>query len=185
MLHHVAFTLGLLCIIAPMQGQGAERLTEDNIRAFIEKTSLITTGKETGMSGEDIDAYLNAHIHPQARFKSTIRFTIPGFEPQETKLALNKEGFISNVRKVATSVQDFESRVGISNIMIAGNGRRATLQTRSMESVTMPVADQNGTEDVPMEGISICAQTLVLTDDIIQMYGADCTTEIEFQAFDP
>ncbi len=176
--------IGLFLCIAPSpaRAQAIESLSEENIRAFIEKTSLIATGKETGMSADEIDAYLAAHIHPQAKFKSKMRISIPGFDTQETKLALNKEGFITNIRKTAESVSDVESHVDISNIRIMGNGRRATLQTRSLESGTIPVADPTETQEVPMEGMSTCAQTLILTGDVIQMYSADCTTDLEFQA---
>lgn len=167
------------------RAQAIENLSEENIRAFIEKTSLITAGKETEMSADEIDTYLSAHIHPQAKFKSTMRFSIPGFEPQETKLALNKDGFIKNVHKTSTSVSDIESQLEVSNIRIMGNGRRATLQTRSLESGTIPVSDQIEVQDVPMAGISTCAQTLILTEDVIQMYSADCKTDLEFQAYAP
>lgn len=175
-----------LCIAPPpARAQAVESLSEENIRAFIEQTSLITTGKETNMSAEEIDAYLITHIHPQAKFKSTMRITVPGFETQETKLSLNKDGFIANVHKTTESVSNVESQIEVSNIRIISKGHRATLQTRSIESGTIPVADQIETQEVPMEGMSTCAQTLILTDNVIQMYSADCKTDLEFQAYAP
>ena len=178
--------IGMFLIMPPPAcGQAIESLTEENIRAFVEKTSLITTGKETEMSDDETNAYLAAHIHPQAKFKSTMRITVPGFETQETKMALNKESFIANVYKTSTSVSDVESQLEVSNIRIMSKGRRATLQTRSLESGTIPVWDQIEVQDVPMAGMSTCMQTIILTDNVIQMYSAECETDLEFQAYTP
>ena len=43
----------------------------------------------------------------------------------------------------------------------------------------MPV-EGGTTKNVPMEGNSICSQILVLNDGIIQMYGANCETVVNF-----
>ena len=100
-------------------------------------------------------------------------------------MALNKESFIANVYKTSTSVSDVESQLEVSNIRIMSKGRRATLQTRSLESGTIPVSDQIEVQDVPMAGMSTCMQTIILTDNVIQMYSAECETDLEFQAYTP
>lgn len=190
--NHLAgfFLIILSCAIGALpgisHGTTMDKLSEDNIRAFIQKTSTITAGRESIMSQEEIDAYLNKHIDEQARFKSTMRYTIPGFEVQENAMSVSKKDFIESINKATETVSDYESLVEISDIKISKDGRKATVQTRTQESGVMPVTDNIELENVPMQGSSTCTQILTLNEkNVIQMFGASCVTDIAFDTFAP
>ena len=174
-----------LCVsIAPARAE--EKLTEENIRAFVEKTTMITSGKESGMSGEEIGAYLDAHLHPSARFKSTMRYAIPGFDVQVKVMTVDKDDFIESIHQTGSAMDNYESQIIISDIKISKDGRKATLKTQTHESGKMPISDETGQEEVPVEGMSSCTQILMLSkEEIIQMYNATCVTDIQFDTFAP
>ncbi len=191
MTRHTNFIAGILLIALsgwpPLaRAQEITRLTEDNIRVFIEKTSTITSGRESDMTSAEIDLYLEDHIHPDARFKSTMRYNIPGFDIQQTTMSIDKGDFIEDVHKAGETVSGYESQIEITDIKISSDGTKATLKTRTMESGKMPVADHIEQQDVPIEGMSTCTQILALSkENIIQMVNATCVTDIHFQTFDP
>ncbi|MGB4107260.1 MAG: hypothetical protein WBK55_05640 [Alphaproteobacteria bacterium] len=180
------FALAVCVMIAPARALAEEKLTEDNIRAFVEKTTVITSGKESAMSGEEIAAYLDAHLHPDARFKSTMRYAIPGFDVQVKIMSVDKEDFIEGINHTASTMDNYESQIIISDIKISKDGRKATLKTKTHESGMMPVADETGKDEVPVEGMSTCTQILMLSkEENIQMYNATCITDIQFDTFAP
>jgi hypothetical protein len=43
--------------------------------------------------------------------------------------------------------------------------------------------DTGGSEALPMEGVSECMQILSLNKGIIQMYSANCVTNIQFMEY--
>lgn len=172
--------------IAPAHAQAVRKLTKDNIHEFIEKTSAITSGKEQEMTDEEIAIYLDEHLHPDSRFKSIMRYAVPGFEVQEKTMSVSKKEFIEGIQQAGGAMEGYQSQIEISDINISRDGRKATLKTRTLESGEMPVRDEIEQEEVPVEGISTCTQILMLSkNDIIQMYNASCVTEIVFQTFEP
>jgi hypothetical protein len=179
------FAVGV-AFASPSPAQDVKELTDENVRAFIEKVTHITTGKESEMTDEEITAYLDTHLHPEAKFKSVMRYAVPGFDMQEKTMSVDKQDFIASIHQATDTMDDYESDIKISDINISGDGRKATLKTQTMESGMMPVRDEIEMEEVPVEGFSNCTQTLMLSDeDVIQMYNATCVTEIQFQMFDP
>ena len=155
-------------------------LTEDNITAFIEKTTSITTGNSDMTSDEAIE-YLDRHIEKRARFKSTMKYNVPGFPAQEMAMNLEKQDFIDSVKKGTESVADYESAIQIDNIEISSKGDKATVSTTSTETGMMPMSmDGTTTQTVPIDGSSSCTQILTLEDGVIQMYGANCVTVVNF-----
>ena len=176
----LVFLAGLGALAA--QAQETVKFTEDTIRAFIEKTTAITSGKESGMSEKEIGKYLDMHLHPDARFKSTMRYAIPGYDAQEKTMSIGKDDFIEGVHQGENAMKDYESETDISDIKISQDGRAATLETTTRESGMMPVEDEGEKKELPVEGVSSCTQILMLSDEnVIQMYNATCTTEIEFK----
>lgn len=176
--------LALCVMIAPALAE--DQLTEENIRAFVEKTTTITSGKDSGMSKEEVSAYLDAHLHDDARFKSTMRYAIPGFDVQEKTMSVDKMDFIEGIGEASSAMGNYESQIIISDIKISKDGKKATLKTKAHESGMMPVTDDIEQKDVPVEGLSSCTQILMLSDDyIIQMYNATCVTDIQFDTFAP
>lgn len=160
-----------------------DTLTEENVRAFIEKTTELTAGKNSEMTADEIADYLDAHIEKRARFKSTMKYNIPGYPQQETALNLEKRDFMDNVKKGTESVTDYESAIEIDSIQISSKGDKATVTTTSTESGMMPLSvDGTTTDIVPIEGSSNCTQILTLEDGVIQMYGANCVTVVNFLA---
>ena len=179
-----AMTLAMIMLPPPSHaGSKHSRLNERNITSFITETTKISKGG-AGISVKAITEYLEKHLHKHSRFKSTMRYKIPGYPTQETTLSFSKEEFIENVQEGAKSVSEYDNSVDILDIKISQDKTKATVTTRSTESVTIPVpgAGPNGeTGEVPIEGHSDCTQILSLNKKgIIQMYNATCVTNIEF-----
>ena len=94
---------------APVHAQGkAKALNKANITAFINKTTKLTSGRTDDLSSDKVIAYLEDHLHKNARFKTTMRYEVPGFDTQENEMSFDKDEFIINVRQGATSVSDYE-----------------------------------------------------------------------------
>lgn len=166
----------------PARAQAVEELTEENVTEFITQTSAIAAGYENGMSSDEVLQFLDDHLESHARFKSVMRYTIPGYDPQETSMSLSKEEFMDNVKNSPKKVEDYENSVLIRSVKISSDGKKATVQTHGKESGEMPIKDENG-EDVnlPMHGVSACDQIIMLSKKgVIQMYSANCVTEVEF-----
>lgn len=161
--------------------QAEGRLTDEIIRNFIQETTDITASQDHGFDSEYIREYLERHLHKQSRFKSTVKYSIPGHDAQKNSLSLNKEDYIDSVLKAPKTLGEYDQEVEILNIRIAKDGGNATVTTKSKESGSLNVsADQQ----VPMEGISTCNQIIVMDkSNVIQMYSAQCTTEVEFTGF--
>ena len=162
-------------------GDKIAKLTDQNITDFILKTTEITAGKSSDLSSNQIIEYLERHIEDGARFKSTLKYNIPGYEAQEAAMSLDKKDFIDSVKKGSESVSDYENAISIETIQISSKGDKATVGTTSTEQGMMPMsADGVTTQMVPVDGSSSCTQILTLEKGVIQMYGAQCVTTINF-----
>jgi len=158
-----------------------KKLTNSNVKSFIESTTDITTGNSERLSTKKIQTYLDRHISNKARFKSVMKYNIPNMPPQEATLTLDKDEFMSSVNEGAEKITGYETLVEIKEIKIASSGEKAFVKTESTEYATMAVPSQSGgSEDVPMEGVSECTQIISLNRGTIQMYSANCITEINF-----
>ena len=176
--------LGLLAFgsqVASAWADGIGKLTQNNVKAFIENTTDITTTNSRQLSAKKIQRYLDKHLDKDARFKSLMKYNIPGMPPQEASLSLDKEQFMEYVIKGAETVQDYDTLVEIKDIKIASEGKKAFVKTQNTEYATMPVPTEMGSaQDVPMEGVSECTQILLLKKGAIKMYNANCVTDIHF-----
>ena len=156
-------------------------LTQENVKAFIENTTDITTGNSQDLSPEKITAYLDKHIEKKARFKSVMKYHMPNLPVQQATLSLKKNDFMQSVSEGASTVEGYENLIEIQDIKIASNGKKAFVKTTSTEYATMAVpTETGGTEDVPMEGVSECTQIISLNRGVIQMFSAQCVTDINF-----
>jgi hypothetical protein len=178
-----------ICVAAGAMGiskaacaQTADKLTEQNIRGFIEETTRITSGGNLESSPEEIIAYLERHLDEDAHFKTTIIYNVPGYPAQKSSLSVDKKDFIATIRQGSESVSDYSNDIKIKSIKISGDGKKSTVQTTGQETGVMPIPDENGVvQDVPIEGVSECAQIISLSKDgIIQMYNAICKTVVNF-----
>ena len=176
------YIMGLLITFGATaaHAQNFTRLTDSNIEDFIRKTTEMTSGTHLTLNAEEIQDYLEKHLHDKARFKSTVRYNIPGFPASSNALSFNKEEFMENVAEGANSISDYENEIEILDIKISSDKTKATVKTRGLETGTMPVANNGKTQFVPINGESSCAQILTLNDGYIQMYNANCTTIITF-----
>ncbi len=158
-------------------------LTDENVRAFIERTTDITSGRVLYMTDEEIEDYLDHHLDKKGFFRSTIKFNVPGFPSQENTLSLDKKQFIDSVMSGQQALQDYETTIEVRDVQISSSGNRATVKTVGIESGVMPVPTETGTQEyIPVDGQSTCDQILKLKKKVIQMYSANCTTEITFQS---
>jgi DNA-binding transcriptional MerR regulator len=175
------FVSGLSLLPSGAHAQKVRALSEQNVTDFINQTTDITSGRQTGMSMDEIKQYLDKHLEKKSRFRSTIRYNVPGYPSQQGAISLQKEDFIDSVEKGAKTMQNYDTTVEIKSIQISRDKTKATVQTVSTEKGTMPMPAENGqTEDVPMEGSSTCNQVIMLSDGVIQMYSAQCVTDISF-----
>lgn len=174
-----------LCALPASADGEAGRLTKQNVTAFIQKTTALMAGHADNMDTPAVHAYLEKHLHKDSRFKSTMRYLMPGFPTQEQTMTLDKEKFLENIEAGNNGIEDYDTDVEILRIKIAGNKKSATVTTRGHERAMMPVKDEDGkTEDVNLQGLSTCTQILMLSKkDVIQMYNATCVTDIEFAGF--
>lgn len=179
------FTLSILLFFtgcSSAYAQKANQLDEKNIENFIQKTSKIAAGASTDKP-EKVERFLNRHLHDDARFKSVMKFTIPGFPTQESAMTLSKEDFIENIHKGQQALSEYENKVAIMSVKISSDKRKATVETTASESGLMDVVNASGDiEQVPVKGASTCQQILMLSKkNYIQMYQANCKTQIYFE----
>lgn len=156
----------------------ATALTEDAVKDFIKQSSEITNRKAQDLGGNEAKNFFEAHLHPNARFKSKITYVIPGYPDKEAELALDKQEFIDSLASGSENVDKYSNNIKIKNVKIAASGKSANVETESTEEGQMEVDG----EKVPMIGVSKCDQILMLSDQgVIQMFNANCKTEIRFK----
>lgn len=176
----------ILCLGLSSQAKArikVKELDETIIRAFIQKTSEITSGRNLSMSQSDIQDFLDRHLHEKARFRSVIQFQIPGFPPQSNAMALDKSQFMSKIADGAQKLEDYYNEVQVIDIQISSDKRKATVQTIGQETGVMSIPAQDGSiQKMPVEGRSSCHQIITISRrDVVQMYNANCETQITFQ----
>lgn len=174
----------LISVLCAYSLRAYAQLTEESITEFIEKTTEMTSGQGLDYDPEEIKSFLEEHLHKKARFKSTMKYNIPGYPSQSASMTLDKMQFIESVGKGADSVSDYETNVEIKNIRISKDTTKATVQTESMERGMIPMSsDGVTTEFVPIIGSSSCNQIIMYEERTIQMYSANCKTIINFEDF--
>ncbi|MCB9964196.1 MAG: hypothetical protein H6857_04585 [Rhodospirillales bacterium] len=181
-----AFCAAILLIL-PFQGQAGDKvnsLTESNIRAFIEEMTDLATGAKSGKNVDDTSFFFMTHLHPNAFFKSAVKYKIPGYPDQENVLRFDRAQYIESLTDSGSAVSNFAASVQILSIKISKDKKKATVKTVSEESGDVHVPQSGGTSDVPMQGRSVCDQILMLSSEkIIQLYGATCKTDMSFEDF--
>lgn len=184
--NHIKFSfLALFTATCVVATTARAELTEANIIEFIHETTEVSSGQNSDMSGADISNYLEKHLHDKARFKSVITYNIPGYSAQSASMTLKKDEFIKSMGKTDEALSDYHTEIDINDIQISNDKTRATVKTTSYESGSMAVPSQPGgvPEIVPVEGISTCDQIIMYKNDAIQMYSANCKTNLNFQPF--
>lgn len=169
------------CNLAWADDAKIKKLTENNVKEFIENTSDLTAGNSKSLSPEKVQTYLEKHLEDKARFKSIMKYKIPGLPVQEAVLNLDKEEFMKSVIEGSEAIEGYENLVEITEIKVASNGKKAFVKTEGTEYASMAIPTKTGgTEYVPIEGVSECTQIISLNKGVIQMYSANCITNIEF-----
>ena len=176
------FALLFAPIDAHARGKKIKALTDSNVRAFITKTSHMTSGQDETIPHEQLVSYLKKHLAKNVRFASKMTYHLPGMPPQETSVLLTKEEFIDTAGEGAKSVQSYDNQVEIKEVKIV-SGRKAFVKTVNTETgfMAVPKADGSTSDDVPIEGKSECTQSVLLDNGVIQISNAVCTTNIHFQ----
>lgn len=176
--HLCLFLWGMFLICPVLAQETVTQLTDENVRAFIASTTDITNKKAQNLGGDEAKAYFEAHLHPSAHFQSKLTYEIPGYPDKEAEIALDKSEFIDSMAGGSEAVEKYSSKVDVKEVKIATNGKSATVSTESNEEGLMDVEGQQ----VPIVGRSKCAQILMLSEEgIIQMFNANCKTEIAFK----
>jgi hypothetical protein len=169
------------------------RLTDDNVRAFIDDVQRIATGETEDMSVDDIAGYLDRHIASDARFKSAMKYEMPGYPAQQNEMDLGKSEYINGVLNGASMMQRYEHSVTVKSVEIGNGGRSAKVVTVIREKGDMPWPEDNPDTsgktpakmgDMPVQGESQCEQQIVVgLTNYIQMKGAQCATILSFDPF--
>jgi hypothetical protein len=179
---HVLVLALVLLISPPAFAKKYKELTEENVRSFVETATAMTTGNHE-LEPKEIKKYFEDHLTKDARFKSTIKYVLPGLPEKDAGIALDKEGFIDNIMKGADAFADHESFVEIKDVKIVSSGSQAIVATEGKESgvMVLPIADTGEFERIPVEGYTKCNQIIRLNKKgVIQIYNAVCDTLIEF-----
>ena len=160
-----------------------KKLTQQNVRSFIEHTSKIM--KPTGGGTEILKAqnYLKKHLNDSVRFTSTITYHIPGMPSQDIAMKFDKKDFIKTLSQGAEAIEGYNQRVEILDIKISWGSKQAVIKSKNYETGFMAIPDgRNNNELVPIEGVSTCAQIVELNKKgVIQLHNAVCKTDIHFK----
>lgn len=160
---------------------GVPALTETNVTQFITEVSHVAGGQRADMDQFSITEYFMAHIADHGMFTSTIEFSLPDETSSSRRLEMDKNNYISHTLEGMKTMSKRETAVTIEYIKIAENGKSATVTTTNYERGVMPVEDGFGeAQMLPVTGTSYCEQELVLTENVIQMAAANCSTSIDF-----
>ena len=185
--HAIIFYLAFFMLtLSPARAdENIKILTEENVTAFIEDTTAMTAGSETGLAVDQIVDYLNMHVADNAHFKTKMTYAIPGYPEQTNVVELEKADFISTVEKGANKVSNYENQIEILSITLSKGDRLATVRTKNTEAAAMDVSGQGGSgQSMPVDGTSTCTQVLMLQDGVIKMLSADCETQVSFSGMD-
>jgi len=160
-----------------------EKLTEDNVSIFLDEVASIASGSKKDMDSYAITSYFMGHISDDSLFKTTMQYSIDGMEDSSRELEMGKMSYISHVLQSAKMVNNYETLTKIDYVKVYNNGKRASAITTNYERGMMPMDDGSGTQTmVPIIGTSYCEQEIILSEDnIIQMAGAVCTTDLSFE----
>lgn len=188
--------LAPLCAPAPASAQptkGSRKdfvivLDENNIKEFLSEVRQISTGQRPDMMDEDVENYFTNHIAEKGKFKSALRYEIPGFPMQETTLELGRDDYINSVVTGRYMLENYTTSVDVQDLKIGNNGKSATFKSITTERGNMPwIRDpekKDEIEMIPIQGQSVCEQRLIVSfNNFIQMAQADCATVISFDAF--
>jgi hypothetical protein len=174
-----------LILSATFISHGSARLvslSEDSIKAFLQESSEIAGGLRKDMDSYSITQYFMDHIAPDGQFRTTMRYNIPDMPEEERVMEMDKMNFIAQTLQGMHAMADRETLVKVEYVKIDATGRNAEVVTTNYERGLMPVADVSGEANMmPVQGVSYCEQTLVLSDQRkIQMANAKCTTDLSF-----
>ena len=155
-------------------------LTESHVENFLHEMSDISSG-EGDITDYDITRYFMNHIAENGNFISTLSYSMGNGNEQEKELAMNKNEFISHVVEGLKSMQNRETLVQVEHIEINAAGKAAKVVMTNYERGVMPMDNGFGeVAMVPVQGTSYCEQELVLTDSVIQLQSAQCSTQMSF-----
>jgi len=170
---------------AQVRMKRVKALSDDNVSRFIQETTAMTSINNVDRDEAQMRGYLDRHIDPKARFKTSITYSLPGIPSQARVLTLSKADYIEQVQQGAGSVDHYHSEIDIKDIQIAKNKKSASVSTVATETGIMQVPQEDGSvEDIPIEGTTECFQVLKIgKQGYIQMYSANCKTEMAFQSY--
>lgn len=84
-----------------------DTLTEENISAFIQTTTEMSTNARSGSSETDLVMYFQEHIRDNANFRSNVTYNIPNYPAQQTDLSLTKDEYINSLMQGRDSIDDY------------------------------------------------------------------------------
>ncbi len=146
---------GLLLLPGLAFANSPNKLTPENIQAFLDESSRVTH-PETGYDVDGIKSFLKDHLSSRSDFITHIIYDIEGFPPQERKFELNRASFIKNITDGVGKIKDYTSFAKLVEHDITNAGRKAEVVVVTSEKGLMPMQG----EMVPFDGKSRCSQIL-------------------------
>ena len=182
----LAAYLAPLSLTQAAESERTHRLSEDNVRQFLETMRAIGTGQEQDMTPDEMEQYLERHIAEKAYYESAMTFEIPGMQRQETKASLTKQQYIETLFNDLPVMQAYDTEIEIKDINFSRSNRVAEIITVIKEHGNIPWGehDDGSQRRVPVKGTSKCEQKIVISlDNYIQMAKAVCNTLIKLDPF--
>lgn len=178
----IAMILSVTFLTGGEPAQRHKNLTEANVISFITEMSDISSGRLADMDSYAITSYFMDHIAEDGIFKTVMRYDIPDMPSDERELEMDKLDFIGHTLQGMRSMANYETRTDVDFVEVAHDGKYATVMTSSYERGMMPVDDGSGEERLmPVLGTSYCEQSVILSNEVIKVAGAKCTTDLSFE----
>ncbi len=159
------------------------RLSENNIRAFLENVEQIVNGNKPGMTPAKMNDYFQDHMAENGTFATILHYDVSGTPAKDINVSLTKQQYIDGVMKGNSPIKDYNSTIDILNLNIAADGKSATLKTVTREQGKLMPGQQAGQAEqvvLPVTGESTCDETVILSaSNLIQLQSANCTTSMK------
>lgn len=160
-------------------------LTEGNVAIFAMHASKLTNERNEDIDAFDITEFFVKHIRDESQFTNHVKYKMPYVDMDEQYHEMSKGEYISQMVQSTKNKTVLSSDTTIEFIEISHDGRSAELTLTNYAKGRMPIQEYGGNVRlVSVNGMSYCRQNIHLnSDQMIEITGADCTTEISQSDF--
>ena len=179
---NIFIALKLSAHILPHATRAPNKLTADNVTAFIREMGAVTNGQRKNLNTHDIADYLMQHIVDHGEFKTTLRYDIQNIAATDSShdLTLDKGTYINDLLQGLKRNGPQEGNPTIEYVRVDAGGQTATAMVDMPERGLLPVTDADGAQSMMLvAGTSYCEQNILLNNvHVMQIITAVCTTDM-------